>query len=84
MGYEYGGCGKIGNFALTYDGKIGYNVSVVKDIISFVLRIGLVVAVWGFVWSFVEPRTQLMRVLRAALLVLGLLGVWAVLTIAGA
>jgi hypothetical protein len=57
---------------------------VVKDIISFVLRIGLVVGLWGFVWSFVEPRTQLMRVLRAALLVLGLLGVWAVLTIAGA
>jgi hypothetical protein len=63
---------------------MGYNVYMVKDIISFVLRIGLVVALWGFVWSFVEPRTQLMRVLRAALLVLGLLGVWAVLTIAGA
>jgi len=69
---------------LTWDGKMGYNVYMVKDIISFVLRIGLVVAFWGFVWSFVEPRTQLMRVLRAALLVLGLLGVWAVLTIAGA
>jgi len=63
---------------------MGYNVYMVKDVISFVLRIGLVVAFWGFVWSFVEPRTQLMRVLRAALLVLGLLGVWAVLTIAGA
>ena len=63
---------------------MGYNVYMVKDIISFVLRIGLVVALWGFVGSFVEPRTQLMRVLRAALLVLSLLGVWAVLTIAGA
>ena len=54
------------------------------DILSFVLRIGLVVALWVFVWRFVEPRTQLMRLLRAALLVVGLLGIWAVLKIAGA
>ena len=54
------------------------------DIISFVLRIGLVVALWAFVWKYVEPRTQLMRLLRAALLVFGLLGIWAVLRIAGA
>jgi len=53
------------------------------DILSFVLRIGLVVAFWAFVWRFVEPRTQLMRILRAALLVFGLLGIWAVLKIAG-
>jgi len=31
------------------------------DILSFVLRIGLVVALWVFVWRFVEPRTQLIR-----------------------
>ena len=55
-----------------------------EDILSFVLRIGLVVALWVFVWRFVEPRTQLMRLLRAALLVVGLLGIWAVLKIAGA
>lgn len=54
------------------------------DILSFVLRIGLVVALWVFVWRFVEPRTQLMRLLRAALLVAGLLGIWAVLKITGA
>jgi len=54
------------------------------DILSFVLRIGLVVALWAFVWKYVEPRTQLMRILRAALLVFGLLGIWAVLKIAGA
>ncbi len=53
------------------------------DILSFVLRIGLVVALWAFVWKYVEPRTQLMRLLRAALLVFGLLGIWAVLRIAG-
>ena len=55
----------------------------VRDIITFVLRIGLVVGLWGLVWSFVEPKTQALRVLRAALLVLGLLGVWAILSIAG-
>jgi len=54
------------------------------DILSFVLRIGLVVELWAFVWRFVKPRTQLMRLLRAALLVVGLLGIWAVLKIAGA
>jgi len=63
---------------------MGYNVFMLEDILSFVLRIGLVVALWAFVWKFVEPRTQLMRLLRAALLVFGLLGIWAVLKIAGA
>jgi len=48
-------------------------------IISFVLRITLVVTLCLFVWRFIEPRTQLMRVLRAALLVLTLLGILVVL-----
>jgi len=52
-----------------------------REVISFILRIGLVIGLWGLVWSFVEPRTQAMRVLRAALLVLALLGVWAILSI---
>jgi len=59
-------------------------VRMLGDILSFVLRIWLVVALWAFVWRFVEPRTQLMRLLRAALLVVGLLGIWAVLKITGA
>jgi len=54
-----------------------------ESIISFVLRMWLVVALWVCVWKFVEPRTQLMRILRAALLVFGLLGIWAVLKITG-
>jgi hypothetical protein len=37
----------------------------------------------AFVWKFVEPKTQLMRVLRAALLVLGLLAILAVIRITG-
>ncbi|MBN2136548.1 MAG: hypothetical protein JW720_01955 [Sedimentisphaerales bacterium] len=56
----------------------------VREMISFVLRLGLVIGLWGLVWSFVQPKTQAMRVLRAALLVLGLLVVCAVLSIAGA
>ncbi len=59
-------------------------MAMVRDIISFVLRIGLIVGLWGLVWSFVEPKTQALRILRATLLVLGLLGVWAVLRIAEA
>jgi len=55
----------------------------IGDIISFVLRISLIAALWLFVWQFVKPRTQLMRVFRAALLVLVLLAVWAVLRVTG-
>ena len=54
-----------------------------RSIIFFVLRISLIVALWAFVWKFIEPKTQLMRVLRAALLVLGLLVVLAMLKITG-
>ena len=75
---------KLGTFLLTSGVKIGYNTSMVRDVLMFVFRIGLVVGFWGFVWSFVKPRTQLMRICRAVLLVLGLLGIWAVLQMAGA
>ena len=71
----------MGKFLLTHSVKIGYNTSMVRTIISFVLRIGLVIGLWGFVWSLIEPKTQTMRILRAALLVLGLLGGWAILSI---
>lgn len=49
----------------------------------FVLRLALIVTTWAFIWRFVEPRTQLMRIFRAVLLVLGLLGVLAVMRITG-
>ncbi|MHC4742681.1 MAG: hypothetical protein ACYS8Z_12255 [Planctomycetota bacterium] len=56
----------------------------IQEVISFILRVGLVVAVWGLIWSAAEPKTQAMRILRATLLVLSLLGVWAVLSITSA
>ena len=40
---------------------------------SFLLRLGFVALLWAFAWLLIQPRTQLMRLLRAAVLVLGLL-----------
>ncbi len=54
-----------------------------KDLLSLILRISLIVAVWAFVWRLLEPRTQLMRIFRAVVLLLGLLGVLFVLRMTG-
>ncbi len=51
------------------------------NIAYFVLRLALIVTIWAFVWRFVKPKTQLMRIVRATLLVLGLLGALAVMKI---
>ncbi len=53
------------------------------DILLFVLRLLLTIAICGFVWSLVKPTTQSMRILRAALLVLCLLVAMSVLRGAG-
>ena len=74
---------KIGYYLLDYNAKIGYYRYMFRDIIFFILRISLIVALWAFVWKFIEPKTQLMRVLRAALLVLGLLVILAMIKITG-
>ena len=63
--------------------KISYNIVMFIDIISFVLRAAVIVTLWICIWRFVEPRTQLMRVFRAALLVACLLTVLVVLRSAG-
>jgi len=54
-----------------------------RDLLSFVLRMSLIAAVCAIVWRLVEPKTQLMRVLRAALLLACLLAVLALLRISG-
>jgi len=51
--------------------------------ISFILRICLIGIFCFCVWRYIEPRTQSMRILRAALLVLGLLVILAVVRITG-
>ncbi|OHB79025.1 MAG: hypothetical protein A2Z25_12180 [Planctomycetes bacterium RBG_16_55_9] len=67
------------SFLLDFDVKIGYHSNMFLDIAHLVLRIALIVTIWAFIWRFVQPSTQLMRVLRAALLVLALLGALAVM-----
>jgi len=62
---------------------MGYYMTMFTDFISFILRISLIVALWVFVWKILEPRTQLMRILRAAVLLLGLLGILVVLRMTG-
>lgn len=74
---------KIGFFCLTFLVKIGYNFYMFSNIISFVLRMALIVALWAFMWRLVEPRTQFDRIFRAALLLLSLLTVLAVIRIVG-
>jgi len=70
-------------FLLDSNVKIGYFEYMFRSIVFFVLRISLIAALWAFVWKFIEPKTQFMRVLRAALLVLGLLVILAMLKITG-
>ena len=74
----------MGKFLLDLVVKIRYFVFMVWSALHFVLRISLIALVWVFVWRFVEPRTQLLRILRAALLILSLLAVLAIIRITGA
>jgi hypothetical protein len=55
----------------------------ILDLFLFALRLSLTVAVVSFVWTLVKPRTQSMRIIRAALLVLCLLGVLVAVRAAG-
>jgi hypothetical protein len=73
----------MGIFLLTLPVKIGYNIFMIEDIISFVLRISLIATLCLFVWRLMKPRTQLMRVFRAALLVIMLLAALTALRITG-
>ncbi len=51
--------------------------------ISIFLRSAFVITFWVVVWKFVEPKTQQMKVFRAALLLLGSLVALAALRMAG-
>lgn len=61
-----------------------YNLGMVGSIIIFVLRLCLVVVVATFFWRLIEPKTKQARVLRAGLLVVGMLVVLLVVRIFGA
>ena len=73
----------MGAFDLTSHVKMEYNWFMLTNTISFILRICLVGTLWLCVWRYVEPRTQSMRILRAALLVLGMLVILAVVRFIG-
>ena len=74
---------KAGHFYLDLRVKIGYFGSMFRSILFFALHLSLIATTFAFVWRFVEPKTQLMRIMRAALLVLGLLAVLAVVKVTG-
>jgi hypothetical protein len=73
----------MGKKYLTSYVKMGYYMTMFTDFVSLILRISLIAALWAFVWKVLEPRTQLMRILRAAVLLLGLLGILVVLRMTG-
>jgi hypothetical protein len=73
----------MGHFLLDLNIKIGYLNIMFRDLVFFILRLSLIAALWAFVWKFIEPKTQLMRILRAALLVLGLLVILVMLKLIG-
>jgi hypothetical protein len=62
---------------------MGYNTAMIEEVVSFVLRISLVVTICLFVWRYVKPRTQLMRVFRAAILVIVLFAILVLLRVMG-
>ena len=73
----------MGKFYLDLRGKIGYLGCMLRSILFFALRFSLILAIWAFLWRYLEPKTQLMRIMRAALLLLCLLGVMAVVKLTG-
>jgi hypothetical protein len=73
----------MGHYLIDINVKIGYYNYMFRSLVLFVLRISLIAALWASVWKFIEPKTQLMRILRAALLVLGLLVILVMLKITG-
>jgi hypothetical protein len=74
----------MGNLGLAKNDKIVYNLNMVGSVIIFFLRICLVAVVATFLWRLIEPKTKQARVLRAGLLVVGLLITWAVVRVIGA
>jgi hypothetical protein len=74
---------KIDKYFLTSPDKMGYNYVMLTNIISFFIRMILIAALCVFIWGLIEPKTQLARVFRAALLMLGMLAILAVVRFTG-
>lgn len=68
---------------MTGNDNIVYNLNMLGSFIIFVLRICLVAVVAAFFWRLIEPKTKQARVIRAGLLVVGMLVVLIVVRIFG-
>ena len=55
----------------------------ISNLLIFGLRFVMVVALWSAIWQFTTPKTQLMKVLRAAMIVIGLAGILAAVRLTG-
>lgn len=62
---------------MTGNVKMGYNGLMFKDLVIFFLRLCLVMVVWTAAWRLIQPKTQSLRILRAALIALTMLAVLA-------
>jgi len=51
--------------------------------LPFLHRILLIAVFWALIWRLIEPRTRLMRILRAVMLVLGLMAILTIERLAG-
>lgn len=56
----------------------------ISEVFLFILRLLLTAAICGFVWTLIKPKSQSMRLVRAAVLVLCLLLALVVMRGAGA
>ena len=74
----------MGKIYLTQNDNIVYNSNMIGSAIIFVLRVCLVTVVGAFFWRLIEPKTKQARILRAALLVVGLLATLVVVRSIGA
>ena len=73
----------MGDFLLGFCVKIGYYLHMIINFTVFAMRIALIVMCWFLIWRYVKPTTQLMRIVRAAILVVALLVIMTVLSIPG-
>ena len=73
----------MGKIHLTKNDKMVYNSNMFGSVIIFVLRICLVAVIATFFWRLIEPKTKQARVVRAGLLVVGMLVVLVVVRIFG-
>ena len=51
------------------------------QLITFIIRLAIVAIIWSIVWRQIKPKSQAMRIIRAGILVVSMLGVYAAVCI---